>query len=210
MNALENRIRVISFLEQDDPFHRIRIVDNRSVGKMRSAPNLPKANLRSLIDGGNILHPNGCAVCSLDDGVLNILHAPVKAQRLNIHLLRAFFDEAATAIRIVVCGLLLDLAQRQAVGDELIRIKLDLVFLRRPAKAGDIHNSIHAFEGLLKRPVFDGLLLHHVIVGIGALDRVPENLTNGAPVRSHLRREARRQIDLTEPLQHMLAIDVAG
>ena len=173
-------------------------------------PDLAQANFGALRDGGDVLDPNGRAVRGLDDGVLDVLNAGVKAQRLHVDLLRALFNEAAAAVGVVVGDLLLDLADGEPVGDELFGIEPDLVFLGRTAEAGHVDDAGHALEVLLQRPVFERLLFHHVVGGICALQGVPEDLADGAPVGPHLRNESRRQVHLAQPLEHVLAIDVAG
>ena len=84
----------------------------------------------------------GRAVLRLDHGVLDVLHAGVEAQRLHIDLLRALLDKAAAAVGVVVGDLLLHLADAQPVGDQLLRIELDLVLLGRPAEARNIHHAL--------------------------------------------------------------------
>ena len=65
-------------------------------------------------------------------------------------------------------------------------------------------------KDFLQQPVFERFLLHHVVGGIGALQRVPVDLADRAPVGAHLRNQVGGQVDLAEPLQHVLAIHVAG
>ena len=98
----------------------------------------------------DVLDPDRRAVCGLDYRVLDVLHARVKAQRLHIDLLRALLDKAAAAVGVVVGDLLLDLADRESIGDQLFGIELDLVFLGRAAEAGNIHDAVDALEGLLQ------------------------------------------------------------
>ena len=81
-----------------------------AVGPMRRAADLAQANLGPLRDGGDVLDADGRAILRLDDGVFDVLHAGVEAQRLHIDLLRALLDEAAAAVGVVVGDLLLDLA----------------------------------------------------------------------------------------------------
>ena len=97
----------------------------------------------------------------------------------------------------------------QAVGDELLGIELDLVLLGGSAKAGDIDDALDALEVLFQGPVFERLFLHHVVGGVGAFERVPVDLADGAPVGAHLRGEIGGEVDLAEALQHVFAIHVA-
>ena len=157
VNALQDGIGVVALLQQDDAFDGVGIVDDCAVGAMSGSADLAEANLRALGDGGDVLDLDGRAVGVFDDGVLDVLHAGVEAQRLHIDLLRALLDKAAAAVGVVVGDLLLDLADGQAVGDELLGIEPDLVFLGRPAEAGNIDHASYALEGLLKSPVFERL-----------------------------------------------------
>ena len=85
-----------------------------SVGSMRGAADLAEANLRPLHHRGDVFDVNRRAVLRLDDGVFDVLHARVEAERLHVDLLRALFNEAAAAVGVVVGDLLLDL--RDATG----------------------------------------------------------------------------------------------
>ena len=210
VNALQHGVGVVSFLQQDDTLDGVGIIDDRAVRAMGRAADLAESNLGTLCDGGDVLDANRRAVRGFDHGVFDVLNASVEAQRLHVDLLRALLDKAAAAVGVVAGDLLLDLADGKPVGDELFGVELDLVFLGRSAEARHIDHASDALEGLLQRPVFERLLFHHVVGGVGALERVPVDLPDGAPVGPHLRRKIGRQVDLAEPLQHVLAVDVAG
>ncbi len=210
MNALEDWVGVLALLQQHDAFNRVGIVHNRPVGTVRRAANLAQADLGPLRYGCNVLDRDRRAVLSLDDSVLNVLDAGEKTQRLHVDLLRALLDEAAAAVGVVVGDLLLDLGDAEPVRDQLFRVEPDLVLLCRPAEAGDVHYAIDALEGFFEGPILKRLLLHHVVRGIGAFQRVPVDLADRAPVRAHLRHKIGRQADHAQPLQHVLAIQVAG
>ena len=214
VNAVKNRIGVVALLQQHNAFDGVGIVDDllpsRLADERGGFADLAEANLRPLRDGGNVLDLDGRAVLGLDDGVLDVLHAGEEADRLHVDLLRALLDEAAAAVGVVVGDLLLDLADAQPIRDQLLRVELDLVLLGRPAEAGDIDHAGDALEGFFQRPVFERLLLHHVVGGVGAFQRVPVDLSDRAPVGAHLRNKIGGQADHAEPLQHVLAVDVAG
>ncbi len=210
VDAPQHRVGVVALLQQDNALHGVWIVHDLSVFAMNGSADLAKANLGTLRDGRDVLDLHGRAVRRFDDGVFNVLHAGKQARGLHIDLLRSLLDEAAAAVGIVGRDLLLDLPNAQAVRDQLLRIELDLVLLGGPAEARHIHHALHALERLFQRPVFERLLLHHVVGGIGAFQRVPVDLAHRAPVGAHLRNQIGRQIDLAQPLQHMLTIDVAG
>ena len=210
VNALQHRVGVVALLQQHDPFNGVGIVDDLPSGRWMALPIWPR----------RILGP--CATVAISLILMAVPFAVLttvfsmsctlvkRPSDCTLICCAPCFDEAAAAVGVVAGDLLLDLADGQAVGDQLLRIELDLVFLGRSAEAGNIHHAVHALEGLLQRPVFERLLLHHVVGGVGALQRVPVDLADGAPVGSHLRNKIGGQVHLTEPLQHVLAIHVAG
>src|SRR5271156_4405197 len=79
-----------------------------------------------------------------------------------------------------------------AIGDELVRVETNLVFLGQATKAGDVDDSRNILELLLEGPVFDRLLLHDIDTRILAFNGVPVDLPSRAPVRLQLWHESRR------------------
>src|ERR1700675_2857475 len=59
-----------------------------------------------------------------------------------------------------------------------------------------------------KSPIFDRLQFHQVVFGIAAPQRVPVDLTNRAPIGTHLRLQAVWQSYLRQPLQYFLPIPI--
>ena len=143
-------------------------------------------------------------------GLLDVVHGAEEPERANVHLLHADFDKAAAGIDVVVGKLLLHLADAQSVRHQLVRIHAHLVLAHRAAEVGNIHHIGNGFELLEENPVFDGPQFHQVVAGIGASQRVPIDLAGGAPVRADLRLQVlpRREIDLGEPFQHLLAVPI--
>ena len=68
---------------------------------------------------------------------------------------------------------------------------------------------LDALERLFQRPVLKRLFFHHIVCGIGTLQRVPVDLADRTPVGAHLRHQSRRQRDLAEAFEYVLAVDVA-
>ena len=85
-------------MEKNNAFHGVGIVDDGAVGKMRCPADLAEPNLWTLRYGCNVLDLDGGAVGILDHRILDILHTRVKAERLDIHLLRSLFYKTAAAI----------------------------------------------------------------------------------------------------------------
>ncbi len=123
--------------------------------------------------------------------------------------MRTLLNKAAAAVSVVGSNLLLDLADGEAVCDELIGVELDLIFLCWPTKTGYIDDTGNAFESFLQSPVFEGFLLHYVVGGVGALNGIPVDLADGTPIGAHLRHKAIGQINLVQAFEHMLAIHIA-
>ncbi len=59
VNALQHGIGIVSFLQEDNAFDSVRIVDDCAVGKMGGSADLAEPNLRTLRDGGNVFDLNG-------------------------------------------------------------------------------------------------------------------------------------------------------
>ena len=64
VDALQNRVGVVAFLQQHDAFDGVGIIDDRAVGAMGRAADLAQANLRPLRDGGDVFDRDGRAVRS--------------------------------------------------------------------------------------------------------------------------------------------------
>ncbi len=89
VNALQNRVGVVAFLQQHNAFHGVGIIDNCAVRVVPCAANLAQANLRSLLNDSNVLDANRRTIRGFDDGVFNVLNTMEEAERLHIDLLRA-------------------------------------------------------------------------------------------------------------------------
>ena len=103
---------------------------------------------------------------------------------------------------------MLHLPDAQSVGDELVRVDAHLVLTHRAPEVGHVDHVRNGFELFEEHEVFEGPELHQVVPGIGAPQRVPIDLANGAPVGADPRLEALRQVDLREPLEDLLAVPV--
>ena len=189
MNALERGVGVVAFLQQDDAFDDVVVVDElpvfvvdgllaagfvrvvharvscaegssrfggRSGTEAAGLTDLAEANLRTLDDGGDVLDAQGSAGLGLEDGVLDVLDVLVEADLADVDLLLALLDEAAAGVGVVVGELLLDLADAETVGDELVGIDADLVLARDTAEAGDIDDAGDGLELLFELPVLRG------------------------------------------------------
>ena len=102
--------------------------------------------------------------------------------------------------------LLLDLADDEAVGDELVGVDADLIFAGCAAEAGDIDDAGDGLELLFELPILEGLELHVVVGGVGGAEGVPVDLADGAPVGAHLGLQAGGEGDLSEAFEDLIAI----
>ena len=150
VNADEGLVGVGAFAKQDDAFDDVIIVNYFSIFAVNGLADLSEADFGALGDRGDILHAEGRAVLRFDDGLLDVVDIGEQADGANIDLLLPCLDETAAGVDVVVGQLLLDLADVQSVGDEFIGINADLIFARRAAETGNIHDVWNGFE-LLSR-----------------------------------------------------------
>ena len=124
---------------------------------------LAQANLGTLGNGGDVLDAQGCAGLSLEDCLFDVVDVPVETDFADVDLLLALLDEAAAGVGVVICKLLFDLADAEAIGDKLVGIDADLVFASYTAEAGDINDAGDGFELLLKSPILERFQIHVVV-----------------------------------------------
>src|ERR1700722_5046211 len=208
MDGDEGFVGVSAFAEKDDAFDDVVVVNDSSVRAVNSLPYLSQTNARALGYGGDVFHAKGGTVFRGEDGLLDVLDVAEQAHDADIDLLQAGFDEATAGVGVVVSELLLDLGDAQAMGDEGVGIDADLIFAGNAAEAGDVNNGGHGLELLFEGPILDGFEFHQVVFGIGAAQRVPINLADGAPVSAHLRLQAGGERDLRQALENFRAIPI--
>src|ERR1017187_9269204 len=151
---------------------------------------MTEADFRTLGYPGYIFYPKRGSCLSFYNCVLNVTDIAEEAERADIHLLQPHFNEAASRIDIVIRKLLFQLADAQAVGDELAGVDLHLILADRASKVGNIHDVRNRLEFFKECPVFDGPQLHQVVSRIGAPECVPVDLPHRTPVSTDLRSEA--------------------
>ena len=166
----------------------------------------PQPNSGTPVDDRDVLYANWNSIRSRQYGILNILHISVKSECTDVQLLQALFDEAAAGVHVVNGQLVLNLADAQAVRDELVRVDTHLIFARGATEVAHVHDVRNFPEFLVQDPVFNAPQVHQVIRGIVAPDCVPINLAGLAPVRTDLRQHSRRHIDLSQPFEYFLTV----
>ncbi len=208
VQAHQRRRGVGALAQVDDGVDDVGVVDDLSVGTMDGLADLAQADLLSLRDLRDVLDPQRRPGLRLEEGVLDVLDRRHEADRPNVHLLQALFDEAAARVDVVGPQLLLDLTDRHAVRDELVRVDADLILAGGSPEGARVDDARNRLERLGERPVLDRLELHDVDLGIGAPERVPIDLPDRAPVGAHRWRESVRQIDPRQAFEHPLAVPV--
>src|SRR5580658_9667603 len=199
VNPIDRRAFFSPFAHQHAALDYVGLIYNDAVRTMIGSGHAPQPNSGAPVDYSYVLDANWSPIRSRQHGVLDILHTAVKSECADVQLLQTLFDEAAAGVHVVDGQLVLNLADAQAVGDELIRVDAHLIFARCAAEIAYVHDVRNFPEFLVEGPVFDTPQIHQVIRRIRASDRIPINLARGAPVRADLRQHARRHIDLREP-----------
>src|SRR5271165_845004 len=206
VKSFKNRVRIRTFPQEHDAGNDVVVIDDLAVFAMDSPGELAQTDFRSLLDDAEIFDAERGSIPGEDYGLFDVMDAIDQADFANVNLLRAFLNEAAAGVGIVVGELLLDLREGQPVGDELIGIETDLVFARGAAEAGYVDNVGNGFEIFFDDPVLERLQFHRVVGGIVTVKSKEINLANRAPVGAHLRIDAGWQCDLGQALEDALAI----
>src|SRR5580692_893183 len=208
MDALQSRVCHSAFAQEHDAGHDIVVIDDLSVFPVNRLSGLAESNLGTLRHDRNILHPQRRAIFCQDDCLRDVLGAVDQSDGAHVDLLQPLFYEASSCIGVIGGELLLDLRQAQAVGDQLVRIRPNLIFAGGTTEAGDVDNVRNGFEILFDDPVLNRLQFHRVICRISAVQGEEIDLADGTPVRAHLRHYPRRQGDLAQPFENPLAVPV--
>src|ERR1035438_5126308 len=201
VDGVEGFVGVGAFAQKDDAFHDVAVISDLAVGVVDRLADLPEADLGALCDSGDVLDADGGSALRFDEGFLDVAHGPELAHGADVDLLQAGFDKAAAGVDVVGGQLLLHLTHAEAVGDQLVGIDAHLVFAGSAAEAHDIDDIGNGFELFFQDPVFERLELHEVVAGIGAVQRVPVDLADGAVVGADLRLQAAGQSCLGDALE---------
>ena len=159
--------------------------------------------------GGDVLDQNGIAAALRHHGAGKIVDRADQADAAHHGGLRADVDGVATDIDVGIAHRQQQLRQRQAIGDQLVEIDLQLVGLGLAAPAGDIDHAGHGAEAALQHPVLQRLQVEHAVV------RRPDqpvavDFTDGAERRDPRLHVAGQGRHLRQPVQHLLQRLVIG
>ena len=187
MDGVQGGIRIGALAQQDDPFHHVVVIENRPVWPVGRPPDVPEPDLRPLRHRSDVLDPERSTILRFHHDALDAMHVADQPQRANVDLLQTGFHETPAGVNVVLGQLLLHLADAQVVSHQFVRVDADLILARRSPEAHHVHHVRHRFELLLQRPVLERFQLHHVISGVGAAQRVPVDLPDGAEIGPDLR-----------------------
>src|SRR5262249_22782551 len=150
----------------DDPRDDVVVVQDSSARPMDRSAELTEPDLRALLHGCDVPDTQRRTVLRGDDGVLDVGDVPDLTDGPDVDLLQSGLDEASAAVHVVVRELLLDLAQVEAICDQLVRIDTDLILTGRTAETDDIDDIRYGLELLCDRPILERFELHDVVQGI--------------------------------------------
>ena len=144
-----------------------------------------------------------------DHGVGEIVDRADQADAAHHGGLRADIDGVAADIDVGIADGLQQLRQRQAVGDQLVEIDLQLVGLGLAAPAGDVDHAGHGAEAALQHPVLQRLEVEHAVVRRPG-QPVAVDFADRAERRNARLHVARQRRQLRQPVQHLLQRLVIG
>src|ERR1019366_6592465 len=159
----------------------------------------------NIFDNRDIANSNGRSVDSFDDGGGDVVGGLHQSDGTNIERLLAALDKSATGIGVVVGQRQRDLPERQAVGDELAGIDLNLIFASRSAENVDVDKVGNALELVEDEPVGESLEFHHVVTRARALEREEHDLAGGAVIGAEIGIHVGGKSDLLQPVEDLLA-----
>src|SRR5260370_16622200 len=182
VECVERGVGFGSFAKEDDGFDHIVVVDDSGVFAADGFSELPQTNLGRLHDDGDVANANRRPVHTLDDGGGDVVGGLHEADGAHVERLLAAFDESTASVGVVVGERLLDLGERQSVGNQLAGIDLHLIFAGWTAEDVHVDYVWHRLQLVQYEPVVESLQLHGVIARIRALEGQEHDLPGRAVV----------------------------
>ena len=201
LDAQDGRRTLLAAAHQHDALHDVVVLVEAG-----------DAEPRLLADGhgGDVLDQHRVAAALRHHGVGEIVDRADQADAAHHGGLRADIDGVAADIDVGIADRLQQLRQRQAVGDQLVEVDLQLVGLGLAAPAGDVDHAGHGAEAALQHPVLQRLQVEHAVVRRPdqpvAID-LADRRSSGEMPRLHVARQRRQ---LRQPVQHLLQRLVIG
>ena len=200
LDALDGRRTLLTAAHQDDALHDV-------VGLVEAGN--AETRLLADSDGGDVLDQHRIAVGLRDHGVGEVVDRADQADAAHHGRLRADIDGVAADIDVGIADRLEQLRQRQAVGDQLVEVDLELVGLALAAPAGDVDHAGHGTEAALENPVLDGLEVEHAVVR-RADQAIAEDFANWTERRDLRLHVAGQRRELRQAVQDLLQRLVIG
>src|SRR5208283_1006145 len=114
MESLEHFVCFRALPKKNDAFDNIPVVNDHTVFGVDRLTDLAQPNLRAFVDGGDIPDANWGAVLSPKQRLADLFDTCEQTHRSDVDLLLPFLDEAPSAIEVVICQRLFNLADAQA------------------------------------------------------------------------------------------------
>ncbi len=203
---MQHAFGLSAFAHLHNAFHYVVIVDDGSIIVTNGLAQLAQANLGTLGHDRDVAHPHRRSVLYLQHGRANVVGGLHQPHGANVVGLLAFLDEASAAVDVIGNERLLHLRHRNPVGHQLVGIDLHLIFASLATKNRYRGHVGHRHQVLEDDPILQGLQIHDVVLGIGALQCVEVDLSGRTEVGPDLRIQSRRQIHQRQLFQHLLAI----
>ncbi len=155
LHALNGRHALLAAAHQHDALDDIVVVVLAGDAEPRLVGDL---------DIGDVADDDRHAAGLRQHGVADFVERADQADAANHGDLGPDVDGAAADIDVAVVQRLQHLRQRDAVGDQLVDVDLELVGLGLAAPAGDVDDARHGAEAALQDPVLQGLEIEHAEV----------------------------------------------
>ena len=142
-------------------------------------------------------------------GVGEVVDRADQADAAHYGGLRADIDRVAADIDVGIADGLQQLRQRQAIGDQLVEIDLQLVGLGPSTPAGDVDHAGHGAKAALQNPVLQRLQVEHAVIW-RPRQPVAVDFADRADRRNRRLHAAKQGRQLRQPVQHLLQGLVIG
>ena len=183
LDPADDVLRVLALEHDDHAGHDLAL----AVARDRALPRLGADD-----DVGHVAQVDRRAVLGLEHDALDVRDVLEQADAAQVDLLPAAHDDAAAGVGVALLDGLDDVADGQAVLEQLLGRDQHLVLLDLAAEAVDLVDAGDGLEQRRDDPVLDRAQLHRALAL--ALERVLEDLAEAGADRPELGLDARRQL----------------
>ena len=156
---------------------------------------------------GDVLHQDRRAAALGDHHVLDVFGSGEQADAADEVLLAPLLDVAAAGVGVATLHRLRKLRKRDLVIAQPGKIRAHLVLLHQPAQAHHVGDAGNEAQLPRYHPVLVSAQLARPLAS--ALHAVAVDLADGGGERRQLGLRAFRKVDLAQPLDHLLAREIA-